>query len=346
MNLASHAVFDGPGLPLRIASTAIPDPGPGHALVRILLATVCGSDLHTLDGRREAPCPCILGHEAVGVVEAIGPGRDPAWLGKRVTWTLADSCGACRPCTEWDLPQKCERLLKYGHAPMNDAGMLSGCYSTHILLRPGTTLCEVPAGVPDALAAPANCALATAIAVVESLPPPGTHAVVQGGGMVGCMVAALLHVAGWPRVTVIEPLMARHDMARRCGATPLAPAGADDHLPASGADVVVETAGVPTVIPQGLRLLRPGGHYAWAGMVHPASRVDLTGEQVIRKCLTIRGTHNYAPRHLAMAMDFLRAHGRRLGMESDISAPLSLRDLPRAIDLARAGRHARVSIRP
>jgi putative phosphonate catabolism associated alcohol dehydrogenase len=341
MNRATHAVFDGPGFPLRMASSALPAPGPGHALVRILLATVCGSDLHTID-----PCPCILGHEAVGVVESVGHGSDPEWVGKRVTWTLADSCGACRPCTEWGLPQKCDRLFKYGHAAMDDAGILSGCYSTHVLLRPGTALCEVPADVPDAIAAPANCALATAIAVVESLPPRGTHAVVQGGGMVGCMVAALLRVAGWPHVAVIEPLMARHDMARRCGATALVPADAEDRLPAFGADVVVETAGVPAVIPQGLRLLRPGGHYAWAGMVHPASAVSLTGEQVIRKCLTIRGTHNYAPRHLAMAMKFLRAHGRRLGMEADISPPLPLHDLPRAIDLARAGHYARVSIRP
>lgn len=345
MNVATHAVFDGPGLPLRIATTEIPRPGPGQALVRIRLATVCGSDLHTVDGRREAPCPCILGHEAVGVVEAVGPGRDPAWLGKRVTWTLADSCGECRPCAEWDLPQKCESLFKYGHASMNGPGILSGCYSTHILLRPGTTLCEVPGDVPDAMAAPANCALATAIAVVESLPRPGRHAVVQGGGMVGCLVVALLREVGWQQVTMVEPHQARHAMALRCGAMPMSPEQADQ-LPASGADVVVETAGVPSVIPQGIRLVRPGGHYAWAGMVHPASRVELTGEQVIRKCLTIRGTHNYAPRHLVRAMDFLRTHGRRLALDAAVSSPFPLHELQKAIDLARAGHHARVSLRP
>jgi putative phosphonate catabolism associated alcohol dehydrogenase len=345
MNLATHAIFDGPGQPLRMGTSELPTPGPGHVLVRIRLATICGSDLHTVEGRREAPCPCILGHEAVGDVEAVGPGRDPAWLGKRVTWTLADSCGACRPCTEWGLPQKCERLFKYGHASMKGSGALSGCYSTHILLRPGTTLCEVPEGVPDAMAAPANCALATAIAVVESVPGPGRHAVVQGGGMVGCLVVALLREAGWERVTVVEPLPARHEFAARCGGIAVLPTQALD-LTAGTADAVVETAGVASVIGEGIRLLRPGGHYAWAGMVHPASRVDMTGEQVIRKCLTIRGTHNYGPRHLHAAMGFLQRHGRRLGLDAVVSTPFGLHDLGAAIEVARSGAHARVAIVP
>lgn len=345
MNLVTHAIFDGPGLPLRLGVAPVPAPGPGQALVRIRLATVCGSDLHTLDGRREAPCPCVLGHEAVGEVEAVGEGLAATWLGRRVTWTLADSCGACRPCVEWGLPQKCERLFKYGHAPMDGHGALSGCYATHILLRRGTTLCEVPREVPDAMAAPANCALATAIAVSESLPPPGRHAVVQGGGMVGCLVAALLQEAGWDHVTMVEPMPSRHALASRCGATPMVPGDADA-LPAGTADVVVETAGVPSVIAQGLRLLRPGGHYAWAGMVHPASRVDLTGEQVIRKCLTVRGTHNYAPRHLSAAMEFLLRHGRRLALDEVVSVPFALDALQAAIDLARVGTHARVAVRP
>ncbi len=345
MSHVTHAIFDGPGRPFRLGRAEVPSPARGEVLVRIRLATICGSDLHTVEGRREAPCPCVLGHEAVGDVAAVGPGRDPGWLGKRVTWTLADSCGACRPCTEWDLPQKCERLFKYGHASMEGPGAFSGCYSTHIVLRAGTTLCEVPPDVPDAMAATANCALATAIAVEEGLPGQGRHAVVQGGGLVGCLVVALLRERGWERVTVVEPLACRHDLARRCGGTPMTPAEADD-LPASLADVVVETAGVPSVIGQGVRMLRPGGHYAWAGMVHPASRVDLTGEQVIRKCLTIRGTHNYAPRHLHAAMSFLQRHGRRLALDAVVSEPFGLRDLASAIALARAGTHARVSVRP
>lgn len=345
MSLATHAIFDGPGQPFRLGKAEIPQPGQGQILVRIRLATICGSDLHTVEGRRDAPCPCVLGHEAVGDVEAVGPGRDEGWLGKRVTWTLADSCGVCRPCTEWDLPQKCDHLFKYGHASMEGPGAFSGCYASHILLRAGTTVCEVPADVPDAMAASANCALSTAIAVEESLPSPGRHAVVQGGGLVGCLVVALLRERGWPHVSVVEPLACRHDLARRCGGSPMTPAEADGLAPGV-ADVVVETAGVAAVIGQGVRLLRPGGHYAWAGMVHPASHVDLTGEQVIRKCLTLRGTHNYAPRHLRAAMSFLQRHGRRLALDAVVSEPFALDDLASAIALARTGTLARVSVSP
>ena len=79
----------------RLEEAPLPAPGPGEVLVRIRLATICGSDLHTLAGRRAAPGPCILGHEAVGEVCAQGAGREDLRPGERVTWSLCDSCGRC-----------------------------------------------------------------------------------------------------------------------------------------------------------------------------------------------------------------------------------------------------------
>ena len=92
---ARAAIFEGAGRPFRIAPLPLPaQPGEGEVLVRVSMATICGSDLHTLAGRRQEPVPCVLGHEAVGCVIETGEGR-AAWQGKRVTWTLADSCGVC-----------------------------------------------------------------------------------------------------------------------------------------------------------------------------------------------------------------------------------------------------------
>ena len=144
MSHARIAVFRGPGRRFDLEERPLPRHlGPREVLVRIRLATICGSDLHTLAGRRDEPTPSVLGHEGVGEVVALGPGRSECAPGDRVTWSLADSCGHCAACAEWDLPQKCRRLFKYGHAPLSDGTGLNGTYATHLLLRSGTAVVVV-----------------------------------------------------------------------------------------------------------------------------------------------------------------------------------------------------------
>jgi putative phosphonate catabolism associated alcohol dehydrogenase len=278
-------------------------------------------------------------------VVAAGPGRDPALLGQRVTWTLADSCGCCRPCHDWLLPQKCEHLFKYGHAPLGSGSGLNGCYASHVLLRAGTAVIPLPDDVPDGAAAPANCALATMVAATEPLDHGGRTALVQGAGLLGLYGGMLLRKRGWQRVLISDPAATRREVAARFGLEPIAP---DDltRVAAASADAVIEVAGTAGVVPEGLRLLRPGGHYALVGMVHPDTRFELTGETVVRKCLTLRGTHNYAPRHLQAAVDFLAAHCHALPWDSLVSEPLPLARLGEAFRLAQTGRWARVSVVP
>lgn len=342
---AQAALFHGPGRELEFRAVPVPEPGPGEVLVRLSLATICGSDLHTLQGRRNEPVPTILGHEGVGRVLAVGEGRDPGLAGRRVTWSLADSCGRCPACREWDLPQKCERLFKYGHARMEGDRDLAGCYATHLLLRPGTAVVPVPEGLPDALVAPANCALATMVAALEGLPAGGRTAVLQGAGLLGLYGAARLRSAGWERVLLVDPNPHRRALAAGFGADALPPDAAR-RLPSALADVVVEVCGEAQVVPEGLRLLRPGGHYGWVGMVHPATRLELTGEAVVRRCATIRGTHNYAPRHLEEAVRFLDTHRSAFPWARLVSPPLPLAGLAQAFQLAETGQWARVAIRP
>src|ERR1700733_11890542 len=144
------AVFRGAGHPFEIVEKSLDLPlGRGECLVEMSLATICGSDLHTVDGRRHEPVPCVLGHEGVGRIVATGEGRDTGLVGRRVTWTLADSCGVCRACRDWSLPQKCETLFKYGHAPLDSGTGLNGTYASHIVLRAGTTIFPLPDAVTD-----------------------------------------------------------------------------------------------------------------------------------------------------------------------------------------------------
>jgi len=340
MNSARIQLFHGANQPFQISAASLPDElHSGEVLVQISLATICGSDLHTTEGRRTAPTPCILGHEAVGHV--LQSSREGITTGKRVTWTLADSCGHCAPCTSWHLPQKCEHLFKYGHAALSDGSGLNGCYASHIVLRPGTQIMTVPESLPDAIVAPANCALATIVNALETLPDPCDSALVQGGGLLGIYACAWLRHRGVREVFCTDLSRGRLALVAEFGGIPM-PHG--EKMPQ--VDLVLEVTGSSAVIPDGVKALRPGGHYVWAGMVHPETKLDLTGEAVLRKCLTLHGVHNYAPQHLASGLDFLAQNHTRLPFEKLTSPALPLEQLNEGFDLTRSRQWQRVAIRP
>merc|ERR1719240_2483009 len=101
-----------------------------------------------------------------------------------------------------------------------------------------------------------------------------------------------------------------------------------------GVDVVVEMTGAKSVLTEGVNLLRNGGHYAFCGAVHPDSQLSsLTGETIIRKCLTIRGVHNYTPWNLSEAVNFLTEQQHQLPFESVLSPDsINLMDIGDAVE--------------
>ncbi|MCB0143008.1 MAG: zinc-binding dehydrogenase [Caldilineaceae bacterium] len=348
-------VFDGADKPLRATQIALPAALlPGQVLARVRLATICGSDLHTISGQRQEATPAILGHEAIGEVVAVGTGRRALAPGARISWTIADSCGHCLPCTTYGLPQKCDQLFKYGHAALEDGSGLNGCYASHIVLRAGTHIVRVPDALPDAVVAPANCALATMVNAVSHLPRQCQSVVIQGAGLLGVYACALLHQAGVPHVFCVDVQPARLAQIARFGGIPI------DGRPAEystarkailtaaphGVDAALEVAGVSALVPEGIRLLRVGGHYGFVGMVHPHSQLELTGEQIIRKHLTIFGIHNYAPPHLDEAIAFLARTQHSYPYAELVSPPVPLAQLDQAISAAQGGQWHRVSVQP
>jgi putative phosphonate catabolism associated alcohol dehydrogenase len=335
---ARVAIFDGAGRPFRVEDRPLPARlDAGTVLVAVSLATICGSDLLTHAGRRVEPVPSVLGHEGVGLVVASGAGRE-AWRHKRITWTSTDSCGDCAACNAWGLPQKCASVFKYGHAPLRESSGLHGTYATHILLRRGTRLVEVPADVADAVAASANCSLATMVNAIAHRPASCRVAVVQGAGLLGLHGCALLRAAGVDRVIVTDTDPTRLARVRAFGGEPADLAD----LPTHGVDLVVEATGDPAAVTEGLRVLRPGGSYTLVGMVHPQSALHVTGEAIVRGCLTMRGVHNYAPNHLDEAVAYLGTCS--LPWASLVSPPLPLARLDDAFALAATRQWARVAV--
>jgi len=366
------AVFHGVGQPFELREIALPETlAEGELLVRLEVATICGSDLHTVSGKRTEPMPLVLGHEGVGVIERIGQdifgGSRPrlrSWNlkeGDRVTFTVADSCGTCSECTLHKLPQKCVSLMKYGHARTDDGCGLNGTYATHILLRRGTHVVKLPESLSSRVCAPANCALATVTNCLDMgrLPRYGSNksAVVQGAGLLGIYAVAWLKKrVGMDSVFCLDVQPERLKTAERFGAIPMQVSGGEEEclerakqvrsLCPRGVDVVVEMTGAKHVIMEGVQLLRNGGHYALAGMVHPDSQLSsLTGETIIRKCLTIRGVHNYTPWNLEEAVNFLNEFQDELPFEAVLSpSKYNLTRIASAFEEASKGEYCRVVV--
>jgi len=344
-------VFEEPDKPFQLESKEFQSElEPGEALVKIILATICGSDIHTIEGKRKEDTPCILGHEAVGEIIAINS-RENFKVGDRVTWTIADSCGECPSCTEYDLPEKCDALFKYGHASVHNGSGLNGCYATHILIRKGTHMVKVPDAVSHSAVAPANCALATMVNAVSQTTTKPKRVVVQGGGLLGVYACGILKEMGVVQIYCLEVNESRFQIIKEFGAIPV-DAKKENAIQSildetnGGIDAVFEVAGIKQLVPQGVKLLRPGGDYILVGLVHPDSDLGITGEQIIRKCIRIKGVHNYAPWHLDESVAFLERNQGVFPFEKLVSPPYKLEDIEKAVQEAQKQKWMRVSVKP
>ncbi|GAB2476553.1 alcohol dehydrogenase catalytic domain-containing protein [Promicromonospora xylanilytica] len=311
------ALWEG-GDAVRLVDVPLPAPGPGEVLVRIRLTTVCGSDRHTVSGRRAAPVPSVLGHEAVGDVVATGPddtthdettrNADARRLvpGDRVVWGVTVACGACDRCAA-GRSAKCRSVRKVGHEGFASAWPLSGTYARHILLPAGAAVVRVPAGLPDELASPAGCATATVMATLEAAGPlAGRRVLVSGAGMLGITAVAAARAAGAAQVLVTDPDRERLDLALRFGATSAHDVdGPDGAAPLGPVDVAIELSGASPAVTRCLDSLDVGGRLVLAGSVAPAAPVPLDAERVVRGWLTVTGVHNYEPRHLDAGLELL-----------------------------------------
>lgn len=353
--VAQAVVFDGPDQPFRTVTLPWPALGPGDVLVEIACSTLCGSDLHTWQGRRTTPLPTVLGHEICGRIAALGAPPPTAVdggelrVGDRVTWSLACSCGACFYCRA-DLPQKCEQLRKYGHEAITPGFELFGGLATHCRVAAGTALVKLPEHVPDDLAAVANCAVATVRAALDEVGGSRT-ALVHGAGMLGLVAVAMLADHG-VRSYVVEPDPRRQALAVQLGAVGVAEQG-EALCPAiasatagRGVDVALDFSGHPPALTEGLSRLRLGGRAVWVGSVFPAGELALEPERLVRRNLSIRGVHNYAPHHLAAAVDWLATTPRLPVLSRLVERRFPLSEVAEAFAVAVAERPVRVAVLP
>ena len=358
---ARVALFHGVGQPFEISKQPIYIPSEENVLVQVMLATICGSDLHTIAGRRSVSLPCALGHEAIGVVAAPTKLRDAYGRnlseGDRITWSIGASCGGCHNCVKKNLPQKCDRLFKYGHAGGESNVAFSGGFGEYIQLRPGTAIYRLPADLTEREAVPLNCAFATVLDGLKAVGvKAGDNAVVQGAGMLGIYAACYLRENGCESVTVIDYQEDRLQMALRFGATHIfnltdttaeeVGYAIQEITSRNGADLVLEVSGASAALSNALDWLGFGGRCLTLGFVYPGADVRLDAQKVVTKCLTIRGLHNYHPSALGEAIWFVEEKRDRYPFDTLVGATYPLREINAAFERAQQGDLIRVAVDP
>jgi alcohol dehydrogenase len=297
--------------PIRIEEIELDPPGTGEVLVKIAAAGLCHSDLSVVNGSRPRPLPMVIGHEAAGIVEEIGPGVTNLELGDHVVFVFVPSCGTCVPCGE-GRPALCEP----GAAANVDGTLLGGtrrirlngdyvthhvgvsCFAEYAVVSQ-CSLVKVHKGLPLDQAALFGCAVITGVGAVANTAAMkmGSTAVIVGLGGTG-LAALLGAIAGGARKTVgVDLLQSKLDMAMELGADAVVRADDADivakikELTSGGGDYAFECVGSEKAMELAYALTRRGGTTVSSGLSDPKSNFSIQHVNLVAEERTIKGSY-------------------------------------------------------
>jgi L-iditol 2-dehydrogenase len=299
------------GEPFRIGEFPVVDPKAHQVRVRILAAGVCGSDVHQVKGAVPFPnrYPSAAGHEMIGEVDAIGSARPLDSLGRelhvgdKVVFAYFRPCGECPACAAGS-PACPNRYAARGGLSVEDAPHFLGAFGDYYFILAEQWIYKVPEDLPVDIAAPANCAVSQALYALDRAGVKlGDSVVIQGLGGLGIYATAIARDMGAGRVIGVEAVKERLEIASRFGADDVidVKAGTPEQRIAEvqrmtggwGADVVIEMAGVPGVVPEGIQYLRPGGRYVMVGNIIAGASVEVVPETIVRRARELIGVVTY-----------------------------------------------------
>ncbi|MGJ6121703.1 alcohol dehydrogenase catalytic domain-containing protein [Mycolicibacterium sp. Y3] len=331
--------------PLRVTELDLSDPGDGELLVRIEAAGLCHSDLSVVDGNRVRPVPMLLGHEAAGIVEKTG-GASDLTVGQRVVMTFLPRCGQCSacatdglaPCLPGSAANAAGTLLsgavRLGDGVRHHLGV-SG-FATHAVVDRRSVV-PVAHDVPPVVASLLGCAVLTGGGAVLNAgqPKPGQTVAVVGMGGVG--MAAMLTALAHDDVRVIavdrlpDKLVRAHELGAHEVFTP-------EQAEAVRAEVVIEAVGHPAALETAIGLTAPGGKTITVGLPHPDARISLSPLALVAQGRALIGSYlgSAVPaRDIPRFVDLWRAG--RLPVEALVSATVSLDQINAGMDALAAG---------
>jgi 2-desacetyl-2-hydroxyethyl bacteriochlorophyllide A dehydrogenase len=337
----------GPGV-VEVAEVPAPKlEAPTDAIVRVTLAGICGTDLHLSSGHADGVPPGTrLGHEFVGDVVDVGSHVRRIAPGDHVMGADFTACGACRFCEAGD-HWHCKERAFFGTGTAYGPE-LHGAQAELVRVPHAETTLAPTGGLSDEAAILAGDNLATGwIAVERAGARPGEIVAVLGGGAVGQLVALSALTIGAAAVVLVEPSVARRELAERRGvlaATPEeAPALVRALTDGDGADVVVDAVGGTRVLASALGIVRKRGRIVSVG-AQPDAAFALPVARAFVDELTLSFAIGDAIRTRSQVASLLRRHALDPGWVIDGRVPLS--EAARAYAELRAQRFLKVVLDP
>src|SRR3984885_6463020 len=281
------AVLHAPKTPLTIESIVAVALKPGDVLVRIKAAGLCHTDLEVIEGSLRYPMPIVLGHEAAGIVEQVGPAARGVKAGDHVVLSWNPHCGHCFYCDR-DAPILCEEYLGEGPKALAFDGanrasladghplqqlMFLGSFGEYCIV-PDQQAVPIPREIPFDRACLIGCGVMTGVGAALNLGAiaHGDSVMVIGCGAVGLSAVQGARLAGAGIIIAVDLDPKKLALAARMGATHGVNASTNDAVAVGkqatagrGVDVVIEAAGSMAAFRTTTEAVRPGGQVIWLG---------------------------------------------------------------------------------
>jgi S-(hydroxymethyl)mycothiol dehydrogenase len=275
------------GAPVSVATIEVPDPGPGEALIAVQACGVCHTDLHYREGAINDDFPFLLGHEAAGIVESVGPDVTDVAPGDFVVLNWRAVCGECRSCRR-GRPQYCFATHNATQKMTLDGRELSpalgiGAFAEKTLVAAGQAT-KVDARARPEAAGLLGCGVMAGIgaSMFTGEVGPGDSVAVFGCGGVGDAAIMGARLAGAAKIIAVDLDAAKLELAKEFGATHTVLASEVDPVDAiqsltdgHGADVCIEAVGHPAVFEQAFQARDLAGTVVQVGVPSPEMRIDL-----------------------------------------------------------------------
>ncbi len=350
------AVYQAANQPLTIEDIDIIDPRAGEVLVRTVCSGVCHSDLHFVDGKWALPLPTVLGHEASGVVEAIGEGVSYVQPGDHVIMSFKPFCGTCYHCVRGEghlcndpsiNAASAQRLSWKGGPVLQFASV--GSFSEMMVTSEGGVV-KIPDEMPMAEAALVGCGVMTGIgaALYTARVPGGAVTAVVGCGGIGLNVIQGCRLAGASEIIAIDVVPEKLEMAKRFGATQTINSAETDPIEAvqaltggTGVEYAFEAIGIPDCVTQAFAMTRPGGTCVVVGMHPMGSQISISAPDFLQEKKLIGcmyGSTRFRE-HMPKLVDLFMKD--RIDLSGLVSQRLALEDVNEAFELMKSGKVAR-----
>jgi alcohol dehydrogenase len=264
------AVFAGPGK-IQLEDRPIPEPGPHDAILRVTTTTICGTDIHILNGEIPVAAGRVLGHEPVGVIAALGSAVTGYRLGQRVVAGAITPCGRCEFCLGGNSAQ-CGGRPAGGWRLGNT---IDGCHAEFVRIPDAmANLAPIPDLLEDEQVLLCPDILSTGFGGAESgRIQIGDTVAIFAQGPIGLCATAGAQLSGAALILAVDRDPSRLRVAARMGANLTIDASRHDPVAAirevtcgRGVDVAIEALGTAETFDQALRVLRPGGTLSSLGV--------------------------------------------------------------------------------